>query len=102
MELAERVQAIKVRLETLHDLAAKLNETIVQEKANDRLLGHAKHKLLSVETELVPWALKAQSPKNESMYLHMAEFELSQVEAELRHAQEMVKTYGSDIQAIGG
>ena len=99
MEMAQRIQAIKSRLKTLNDLAAKLNQTIKHEKANNYLLGPARNNLSGVETAL---ALKASTPANSSMFLDAAEFELGQAEGRLHYAQEMVKKYGTGIQAIGG
>jgi hypothetical protein len=102
MEMARRVQVIKNRLNTLNDLAAVVNQTIKQEKANNYLLGPVRNKLSDVETLLVPWAHNASTPANASMFLDAAEFELGQAERRLNYAQKMVKTYGPDIQAIGG
>ncbi len=102
METSQRVQVIKNKLQTLNDLAAKLNQTIKQEEANNYLLGPVRNKLSDVETVLVPWANKASTPANASMFLDAAEFELGQAERRLNYAQEMVKKYGAGIQAIGG
>lgn len=102
MEMAKRVQAIKKRQKKLNDLAAKLNQTIKHEKANNYLLGPVRNNLSDVETLLVPWAHKASTPANASMFLDAAEFELGQAQWRLSYAQEMVTRYGADIQAIGG
>jgi hypothetical protein len=102
METARRVQAIKNRLITLNDLAANLNQTIKHQKTKNYFLRPVRNKLSSVETELVPWALKASTPANASIFLNMAEFELGDVERRLNHVQEMVTAYGAGIQVIGG
>jgi hypothetical protein len=102
MEKTQRVHAIKDRLKTLNALAAKLNGTIKHEKANKYLLSPARNELNDVETQLIPWAHRASTPANASMFLDAAEFELGQAERRLNYAQEMVKTYGDGIQAIGG
>jgi hypothetical protein len=100
METARRIQVIKDWLKTLNELAAKLNKTIQDEKANTHLLGPVRNKLNSVETELVPWAQSAATPTDASMFLDRAEFELSQSEAALNKAQNLVKP-DTNIQAIG-
>src|SRR6266478_5498011 len=101
VEMAERVEAIKQRLKILNDLTEKLNQAIKHEKANNHFLAPIRNTLMSVETELLPWAAKASTPSNAAMFLSMAEFELRQAEAALNHAQEMVRIYGEDIQVIG-
>jgi hypothetical protein len=102
MESAKRFQMIKNRLIMLNDLAANLNQTIKHQRTKNYFLRPLRNKLSSVETELLPWALKASTPANASMFLDMAEFELGQAEARVNYVQEMVTTYGAGIQAIGG
>jgi hypothetical protein len=102
MEVTQRVQAIKDRLKMLNYLAGKLDQTIQHENANDYLLSPVRSNLSTVERELVPWALKASTPANSSMFLFAAEFELDQAQARLNYAQEMVNKYGANLMAIGG
>jgi hypothetical protein len=102
MEKAQRIQVIESRLKTLNDLAAKLNQTIKHEKANNYLLGPARSNLSDVQTTLILLARKASTPANASMFLDVADFELGQVEGRLNYAQEMLKKYGEGIQAIAG
>src|SRR5713101_2143727 len=98
MKTAQRVQAVKNRLITLNDLAANLNQTIKHQRTKTYFLRPVRNKLSSVETELVPWALKASTPANASMFLDMAEFELGQAEARLNYVQGMLTRYGAGIQ----
>lgn len=102
METAQRLQAIRSRLETLNELAAVLNQTIKHEKANDYLLGPIRNNLRDVGTLLVRWAGEASAPANASMFLDIAEFELDQAAERVNYAQELVTKYGEGIQAIGG
>jgi hypothetical protein len=36
------------------------------------------------------------------MWFEMAEFQLAQAEKQLRHAQDMVAKYGTNLQMVGG
>ena len=102
METAHRIQVIKSKLKTLNDLAAKLNQTITHEKANNYLLGPVRNNLRDVESLLVPWAREASTPANASMFLDIAEFDLGQAAGRLNYAHELVTKYGAGIQAIAG
>jgi hypothetical protein len=99
---SERVQVIQSKLVTLKSMASQLDKTLVDKTAKEFLLRPAGNTLSDVERLLLPHGLKALNPAHASMWFEMAEFQLVQAERQLTHTQEMVATYGANLQAIGG
>jgi hypothetical protein len=98
--MADR-KAIQTRLESLKKLYSQMEKTIIADKTTkDYLLRSASNSLGDVERYLIPQAEKA-NPNSAAMWLGIAEFELSQAEARLKYAQNLVSTYGPKLQAIG-
>jgi hypothetical protein len=98
----ERVQVIQSKLVTLKSMASQLDKTLVDKTAKDFLLRPASNSLSDVESLLLPHGVKAPNPAHASMWFEMAEFQLAQAEKQLRHAQDMVAKYGTNLQMVGG
>lgn len=100
MPLEERSQAIQSRHKRAEDLSVQLRQKIKDKTARDHLLRPALNSLSDVEATLLPNALKA-SPAYASMWFEMAEFQLTRAEKQLKHAEDMISKYGTDVESVG-
>ncbi|SRR5258708_10423635 len=96
-----RIQLIQRELETLKSLLSLLKKKLKSEKAKHALLRSASNSLNDVETILLPYALNALNPTNESMWLGAVQFELGLAEQRLKYVEDAISKYGENLEVIG-
>ncbi|SRR5258705_4282481 len=99
MDITQSAQVIESKVSELKQLAAQLDQTLTNEAAKQYLVRRATDLLDDVEAELRHG--KSTDSTHPWMWFYMADFSLVEAERRLKHAQEMVAKFGTDLEAIG-
>ena len=94
----EKIQGLRDRSKMLREAAATLGARIVDDRTRGYLMIPLNHALDDVDTIALPGAGKATNPR---AWLDVAEFNLREAEARLKHAEGLVSNYGTTLQLWG-
>jgi hypothetical protein len=97
----DRSQNILGRLRVEKILAESLEQKILNQEAREFLLKGATNSLRDVESFILPQAAKALTPDGAAGWFAVADFQLQSAHRQLKHAQDMVDKFGSNVQVIG-
>lgn len=97
-----QVESIRARAAAERATVSKLERTVSDSYIKKNMLGRATNCLDDVEHFLIPQVLKANNDRDFSMWLATAELVLQVATRQREGVQEIIATYGQNVQAIGG